>query len=427
MPLWEDFLEFLDEQMGAQVIDRWVRSLKLVRFDARNLYLEAQDPLQVAWFEEHIRPLVKTHFLNPSQYPIRVHLQTPQSEKAPHSPTPPSSFQLTPDRVDPELTLEHFIQSSPNAVAFQLISEITQTSFNPIYLFGPRHSGKTHLLTAAAHLLQARGKKVFFVRADTFTSHVVQAIRQGSMQQLRETYRRIDALIIDDIDRFAKKAATQEEFFHTFNTLHLEQKPILLGSRYAPSQLTEIEPRLISRFDWGISVALEPTNALAVLQKKASLWKLPFSSELLKWLATSFQKDPLLALQALSLRAKGVPSLSPITAEPLLTDLLSRETEQKISFETILQITASHYGIVKEDILGKSHTRECVIPRQMAMFFCRHKLDLPYQAIGAMFHRDHSTVMASIRLVQKNLDDKKQDIVSAYQIIEAQLTTNKIK
>jgi len=412
MKEWTLFLGLLEREFGQKTIDQWLRNLVVLRFDARNLYLEIQNPLQIAWFEEQIRPRLKNGFVNNNGIPIAVHLSSAPKKEFSKEQTLPPPFLIHADRMDPELTFEHFLNSPANTIAYQLLSEIDRPTFNPIYLYGPKNSGKTHLLTAAALSLQKKGKKVFFVRAETFTSHVVQAIRLGQMQQFRKVYRDIDALFIDGLDIFSKKAATQEEFFHTFNTLHTLGKPIVLTASTAPSKLTEIEPRLISRFEWGLSIPLEMGNTEDILQKKATLWKLSLSTDIISFLARAFPKNPLLALQALSLRVKGLSSLTIQKTESLLQDLLIHEQNQAPSPEKIIKAIASHYGIRDEDIIGKSQTREMAQPRQLAMFLCRTKLNLPFQKIGEIFGRDHSTVMSSIRQIQKNIDEKKPELLT---------------
>jgi chromosomal replication initiator protein len=259
---------------------------------------------------------------------------------------------------------------------------------------------------ATALELQKSGKKVFFVRAETFTEHVVQAIRLGQMIEFRKIYRDIDVLIIDDVHIFSKKTATQEEFFHTFNTLHTSGRLILLSANVAPPKLTEIEPRLVSRFEWGISLNVEVADRALILEKKATLWNLPLSSELKQFLLEKCPKEPLLALQALVFRTKG-ETVTPEIAARLLKDLLAKEEENVLTADAIVKTLASHYGVTSEDLLGKSQMREYVLPRQMAMYLCRKKLKLPFQKIGELFGRDHSTVMSSVKLIEKNLKEKK--------------------
>jgi chromosomal replication initiator protein len=414
---WEVFVQALEDELGAPTVDRWVRSLKILRFDAGNLYLEAKDPVQIAWFEEHIRPKLQGKFLNNNHRPIRVHLAYPETkEKSSQGKGTGSPFPIHQDRLDPELTFENFLTSSKNSMAVKLLSSLDEPMFNPIYLYGPKSAGKTHLLAAAAHSLQKRGMRVFFVRSETFTSHVVQAIRLGHMQQFRKIYREIDALLVDDIDLFSRKDATQEEFFHTFNTLHTTGKQLLFSSSVPPSKLVDIEARLISRFEWGITIPLERIDAKEILRLKTNLWKLSYSPEIIDYLAEEFPSNPLLALQALSIRAKGRDSLLPSQAASLLYDLLEHEKEKALTPEKIVRAIAAHYGIKAEDLLGKSQTRECALPRQVAMYLCREKLQLPYQKIGEIFGRDHSTAMNGIKLIQKGIEERKGDLLAALSV-----------
>lgn len=403
MEAWDEFVHSLEATLGRDTINQWVRPLKINKFDARNIYLETADSLQIEWFEEHIRPRLKTEFCNNNGRPIQVHFAKPSHIKNTDSPS--STYRIVEDRLDPELCFENFIVCQENTMAAHILRTPT---FNPIYISGPKHTGKTHLLTATALNLQAQGKKVFYVRAETFTSHVVQAIRLGLMRQFREIYRGIDVLLVDDIDFLANKHATQEEFFHTFNTLHTAGKQIIISATKPPSQLIEIEPRLMSRFEWGISLTINAPPPHALLANKTALWKLPYSEELLAYITKTFPKDPLMALQALILRSKG-PVTPPIAAN-LLKDLLSEEKDKTLSPEKIVTKIAHHFGILPEDILGKSQAKEHASPRQIAMFFCREKLELGFQKIGALFGRDHSTVISSVRGVKQNIEENRNGI-----------------
>ncbi|HSX13334.1 MAG TPA: DnaA/Hda family protein [Chlamydiales bacterium] len=414
MQAWEEFLHKMEMKLGKKTIDQWVRSIQITQFDARNLYLESPDPLQINWFEEHIRPLLKNGIFNNNGRPIQVYLNKTKKSEGTIEKAP---FTILSDRLNPELTFENFIASSENMVAFKLLQEAT-VSFNPIFLYGPQHTGKTHLLTAAAHLYQSVGKKVFFVRAETFTSHVVQAIRLGHMDQFRSIYRDIDVLIVDDVSCLAKKFATQEEFFHTFNVLHTAGKQIILSSLLPPSKLQEIEQRLLSRFEWGISLLVGRAPSIEILTQKAALWKLSYSPELIRYLAEQFAEDPLLALEALRVRTKGMSSLTPEKASQFLQDLIAQKKAKMVTSEKIIADTANHFGIRIEDILGKSHKKEFTYPRQIAMYFCRTKLQLPFQKIGSIFKRDHSTVIASIKQIQTGREGGSGSIESDICMIE---------
>lgn len=418
MEPWNKFLFELETHLGKATVDKWLRSLSVLRFDAANLYLQAQSSFQIDWFEEHIRPRVLGKFFNNNQRLIRIHLSLADSDcqknkKDASKPQVSSPFFIAPDSLDPDMDLKNFLLSEENKMACELISEIDKSSFNPIFFYGPKGSGKTHLLMSAAKILQDKGKKVFFVRAESFTEHVVQAIRIGFMQEFREIYRRVDALIIDDVHIFSRKNATQEEFFHTFNTLQTNLKTIILSANKAPSLLTEIEPRLISRFEWGLTVGLNRMNPELILKKKAALWNIPLSPELTQFLIEKFPLAPLVALQALSLRGKGSPLITIQMAEHLLKDLLATEAQNSWTPEKIIKKTAGHYGIRVEDLTGKSQMKEATYPRQLAMYLCREKLKLPYQKIGEIFGRDHSTVMSSVKQIQKKLEENDRELLSS--------------
>ena len=402
MEAWQQFVTQLEKELGPAVVKEWIP--KVAKFDAGNLYLEARDSFQISWFEEHVRPRLKG-LLNNNQRPIKVHISAINKE-SPAKKEEPRALSFKPSPIDAEMTLENFVPCKQNLVVHKLLTE--SNPFNPIYLYGPKGVGKTHLLMGTALALQKTGKRVFFIRAETFTEHVVQAIRLGQMQEFRKVYRDIDVLIIDDIDIFSRKAATQEEFFHTFNTLHTMGRLILISANVAPMQLNEIEPRLISRFEWGISLGVEKSDTRVILEKKAALWNMTLTEELLNFLLEKFPKDPIIALQALALRCKGPPP-SCLVAERLLKDLLEKEQENALTPDKIVKSVATHYGITAEDLLGKSQMREYALPRQVAMYLCREKLKMPFQKIGELFKRDHSTVMGSVKQIQKAIDEKKID------------------
>lgn len=436
MRAWEEFLLHQEKELGSEIIEKWLRPLKLVRFDACNVYLEAPDSFQALWFEEHMRHRVDTHLFNNNHKPIKVHItistELPQKEKTPKKQTPSSSpFQIVFDTTHPECTFETFVPSDGNLLAYKLLQEVCQVtkksdspplSFNPIYLFGRSGTGKTHLLMAAANALKAQGGQVIFVRAETFTEHVVNAIRTAEMQQFRKVYRTVDALIIDDIEVFSRKGATQEELFHTFNTLHTAGKQIILSGNSPPQDLKWIEPRLVSRFEWGIVIPIQslPQEAMReILVKKAKQRQFLLSEPILAFLLETFgnnAKSLMRAFEALLLRThlhmgnQAASSLSVATARQLLSDLAQEEEKNILTPSKILRTVAEYYGIRMDDILGKSQSRECALPRQIAMHLCREQLHLPYMKIGDIFARDHSTVMSSVKQIQKGLETKNLEI-----------------
>ena len=300
-------------------------------------------------------------------------------------------------------------------------------NFNPIYVYGGKGAGKTHLLMATAQALRDRGLNVIYVRTQFFADHVVSAIRSAEMSAFREIYRNSDVLIVDDVHVLSRKSTTQEEFFHTFNALHSDGKQIILGANCVPSELSHIEPRLVSRFEWGIVLSLDVPSRddqLIILNAKTAALDFPLHAKVKDFLIDSFSTSTSLnkAVEALVLRSHLNPSrnLQALTSEvvqELLSDLLEEEKEALMTPDRITQNVAEHFGILQKDILGKLQTRECVLPRQIAMHLCRYQLKLPYMRIGEIFGRDHSTVMSSVRLIQTAIEADDKEINGAYRSI----------
>lgn len=444
MRAWQEFLKKQEEVLGENTVSRWLKPLRVVNFDACNLYLEAEDSFQHAWFEEHIRKSVKANFTNDSGKPIKVHLSIASSEPAktvtkakisskPFAPV----LTLGEDSLDPAATLEEFLVTPANELTFKLLAEITgfkadttklaapkvaMEGLNPLYLYGEAGSGKTHLLMGVAQMLRKQGLSVLYIRAETFTDHVVAAIRSGAMQEFRKAYRHAGVLIIDDIHILARRSATQEEFFHTFNTLHGSGKQIILSANAPPHLLEGIEPRLISRFEWGIQLHVEKLDLQTVglwLEKKALSMGLTLTKNGHAFLIRTFHGDTRSlerALHALLLRTQGGsknPSIDEECAEAYLSDLIHTEKMSETTPDKILKMVASYYGIRSEDLSGKSQTRDAVLPRQMAMYLCRSLLKMPYLRIGHLFSRDHSTVMTSVKQVEEKLQQKDPEYCSA--------------
>jgi len=422
MKAWNLFLEDLEKKIGVATVQKWLRSLKIIKFDACNLYLEAENHFQAQWFYEHIKPILKKGFYNENFHKIKVHLSISNSFQKPKIPQE-KQFEFKSDSLDPFATFSFFIASEKNFVTLKLLKEAIEkkTSFNPIFFYGLKNCGKTHLLQACAHKLKEKNLNTFFVNAQTFTNHVVDAIRKSKMQDFRKTYRNLDALIIDDIQIFSKKYATQEEFFHTFNTLHSKEKIIIISSNVHPNSLHDIESRLISRFEWGLSLfieRLEKKELKIVLKNQTNLLGLKINKEIEKYILDNFTNIVSIkkALKIISLNAH-IENRSTLEINNIinyLSDLLEKEKENILTHDKIINEAASYFGITSKDILGKSQTKECTLPRQFCMYFCREFLKLPFMTIGRIFQRDHSTVMTSVNNIKKSLDNKNLEISSSF-------------
>ncbi len=433
MIVWDKFVESQKNHFGSATIDKWLKSLKVIKFDAGNLYLEAQDAFQAMWFEEHIRPKLQQGLTNNNNRKIKVHLSVEgdpieqkdkksRSFKAQIKDEKPK-FSLSFDELDPYCTFDSLQPLSSNQIVYQVIDEVLDLStpkYNPIYLFGGVGVGKTHLLMSIAHALKLKGVHVLYSKTSTFTDHVVSAIRAGEMFNFRDTYRNADVLIIDDVQELSKKGATQEEFFHTFNTLHMEGKQIILSANCPPSALTFVEQRLISRFEWGISLPLNiPTDEeiKEILSIKSQVMHFPIHQKVIAFLAESFSNATscIKALEALVLRSHlkhyEAKQITALLAAQFLHDLLNEEKQAALTPVLIIEITAQYFGIRPTDITGKVKTKDCVFPRQIAMYLCRQLLKIPFTKIGEIFEKDHSTVMTSVKMIKTGMEKDNGDII----------------
>lgn len=451
MKAWESFVEAQVAELGGDTVQKWLKTLKITNFDARNLYLEAQDPFQSLWFEEHMRPKVIAKFVNENKKRIKVHLSTANTpQKATRSSKPRKligtavpSFTLTFDELDPNATFDNYVLSQINNLTYRVIAGLAglepvpkggPMTLNPLYVYGPTGSGKTHLLMAIAAAMRKQGKHVIFSGTQTFTDHVVSAIRAGEMSTFRQAYRNSDVLIVDDVHILSRKGATQEEFFHTFNSLQGAGKQIILSANCAPGELQNIEPRLVSRFEWGIVLPLEPpyrADAEKIVIAKAKAMDFPLHPKVVEFLLDSFSTTKSLtkALEALILRSHlgrhqgKVPSMqiTVVQAKQVLTDLLLEEKQSALTPQKVVQQVSEFFGIRPEDVLGKAQTRDCVLPRQISMHICRMQLKMPFLKIGELFSKDHSTVMSSVKLIQKGIDADDEEIAGAHRAIMRKL------
>lgn len=462
---WQSFLDRLDQELGKETVDRWARGLIVRTGVGPKLVLETKDSFQALWFEEHLRPRLSS-LVDPLGAPIQVQLQITGKGNAPPRPSRPRPVSCSrgqsplslPD-IDTSCTFDQFLPLSDNEIVIRLLDDVCSQLAsarlqslspivgtpnvplrlpppNPIYLCGPSGCGKTHLLIATAQRLRQAGLSIIVAKSDLFTDHVVKSIRAGEMSNFRKLWRTVDALLLDDIHGLARKNATQEEFFHTFNSLHVAGKQIILTANCLPQQLQFIEPRLVSRFEWGVVLpmqALPRKQYPMLLEEKAQQLRFTLSPKMAHFLAETFSSTPkacVNALQALILRlslSKNRPMANPSAMtlsniRDLLADLMENEKKLALTPDKIINVTAETYGIKREDLLGRSQSRECVLPRQIAMFLIRKHLKAPFMKIGDVFQKNHSTVMSAIRQVEKGIPDTSCDIGSAVASIEIRLT-----
>jgi chromosomal replication initiator protein len=357
----------------------------------------------------------------------------PQHAGGPPGPLP-GAPRPTQARLNPKYTFETFVIGSSNRFAHAAavaVAEAPAKAYNPLFVYGDSGLGKTHLLHAIGHYAQSlyHGVKVRYVSSEEFTNDFINMIRDGKQDGFRRRYRDVDVLLVDDIQFLENKEGTQEEFFHTFNTLHNASKQIVISSDRAPKRLVTLEDRLRSRFEWGLITDVQPPELetrIAILRKKAVQEGLNAPPEALEYIASRISTN-IRELEGALIRVTAFASLNRQSvdlqlAEIVLKDLIPEAQGPEITAATIMGQTASYFGLSIDDLCGTSRSRVLVTARQIAMYLCRELTDLSLPKIGQQFGgRDHTTVMHADRKI-RNLMAERRSIYN--QVTEL---TNRIK
>jgi chromosomal replication initiator protein len=341
-------------------------------------------------------------------------------------PTPPRSDAREPERassesrLNPKYTFETFVIGSSNRfphAAAVAVAEAPGRAYNPLLVYGESGLGKTHLLHAIGHYVRSLydGAKVRYVSSEEFTNEFINAIRDDRQDRFKRKYRDIDVLLIDDIQFLEGKTQTQEEFFHTFNTLHNANKQIVLTSDRAPKRLEALEDRLRNRFEWGLITDVQPPDVetrIAILRKKAAMERLKAPADVLEFIATKIQTN-IRELEGALIRVTAFANLNRqevdmTLAEIVLKDLIPEGGEPEITAGLIIAQTAAYFGLSIDELTGPSRGRHLVMARQIAMYLCRELTDLSLPKIGAQFgNRDHTTVMYAERKINQLLAERR--------------------
>jgi len=337
-------------------------------------------------------------------------------------------------RLNSKYTFETFVIGSSNRFAHAAavaVAEAPAKAYNPLFIYGDSGLGKTHLLHAIGHYAQTlySGLKVRYVSSEEFTNDFINMIRDGKQDGFRRRYRDVDVLLVDDIQFLENKEGTQEEFFHTFNTLHNASKQIVISSDRAPKRLVTLEDRLRSRFEWGLLTDVQPPELetrIAILRRKAIQEGLNAPPEVLEYIASRISTN-IRELEGALIRVTAFASLNRQSvdlqlAEIVLKDLIPEAHGPQITIATIMGQTASYFGLSIDDLCGTSRSRVLVTARHIAMYLCRELTDLSLPKIGQQFGgRDHTTVI--------NADRKIRSLMAERRSIYTQVTelTNRIK
>ena len=322
--------------------------------------------------------------------------------------------------LNPRYSFETFVIGSSNRFAHAAavaVAEAPGKAYNPLLVYGDSGLGKTHLLHAIGHYVRNlwTGAKIRYVSSEAFTNDVINAIKDANTAALQRRYRDIDVLLVDDIQFLEGKQQTQEEFFHTFNTLHNANKQIVISSDRPPKRLTQLEDRLRNRFEWGLLTDVQPPDLetrIAILRKKAAADRLSAPADVLEFIASRIQTN-IRELEGALIRVTAFASINQqevdmTLAEIVLKDLIPEGGEPEVTAGLIIAQTATYFGFSIEDLCGPSRTRALVTARQISMYLCRELTELSLPKIGQQFGgRDHTTVMNADRRIRKDLAERR--------------------
>ena len=320
--------------------------------------------------------------------------------------------------LNPRYTFDTFVVGANNNLAHAAslaVAESPAEIYNPLFIYGGVGLGKTHLMHSIAHYIleQNPNSKVMYVTSEKFTNELIESIRNVNTTptEFREKYRNIDVLLIDDIQFIIGKESTQEEFFHTFNTLHESKKQIIISSDKPPKDILTLEERLRSRFEWGLTVDIQSPDyetRMAILKKKEELDGLQIDNEVMKYIATNVKSNirelegALTKIVALSRLKKQEVNVT--LAEEALKDLISPDNKKQLTPELIVDVIAEHFNLTSNELYSVNKSRNIAFPRQIAMYLCRKLTDFSLSDIGKiMGNRDHTTILHGIDKIEKNI------------------------
>ena len=406
---WQAAQGQLQLEMPKAAYDTWVRGADFFSYEDGTFVISVKNAYARDWLENRLASTVVRILTGMMTRTVEVRFIVWQDQEVEpanledldigEEEEPDTQINQT---LNSRYTFENFIVGASNRLAHAAslaVAENPAQAYNPLFLYGGVGLGKTHLLHAIGNYSAARGQQILYVSSEEFTNDLINAIRTHKTQAFREKYRRIDVLLIDDIQFIAGKESTQEEFFHTFNTLHGQDKQIIISSDRPPRALNTLEERLRSRFEWGLSADVQPPDfetRMAILRSKAERAGRKVPGEIIEVIARRVQSN-IRELEGALTRVvafvdlSGLP-LTPKLVETALADLLPRRS--KVEPDEVVEFVADAFGIDLERMLSRERTREVALPRQIAMYLLREESNISLPSIGEILGgRDHTTIM----------------------------------
>jgi chromosomal replication initiator protein len=419
---WESVLSQLQSDMPKASFDTWLSEARPIFYENGALTVGVPNAYARDWLESRLSSTISRLLVGILSSNVAVNFVVVpaderggvEAEPAAAEPQIPAGSRVH-HSLNPRYSFESFVVGSGNRLAHaacQAVAEKPARAYNPLFLYGGVGLGKTHLLHAIGNACFARGLNVLYVSSEEFTNEIINAIRTHTTQAFREKYRSADVLLVDDIQFIAGKESTQEEFFHTFNTLHGQDKQIIVSSDRPPKSLVTLEERMRSRFEWGLAADIQPPDLetrLAILRAKAERTGRRIPDEILESVARRVQSNirelegalnRIIAFADLSGQA-----LTPELVEAALADLLPQR--QTILPDRIVELVAREWKTTTEALLGRDRSQRVAEPRQVAMYLMRKETDASLPQIGEVLGgRDHTTVMYAIHKIANQIETK---------------------
>jgi len=419
--LTEKLFSRLKERLGEQNYQTWISTIKSVRWDGDILNIEVPNKFFADWLQEHYREIIAeiggevtgrrlTIVFTISHYNFNAPEEQERPKAAPR-PAPPTISNL-----NPKYTFERFVVGASNQfanAATMAVAHAPGRAYNPLFLYGGVGLGKTHLMQAAANTMLREKKKfqVLYLSSESFTNDFINSIGNRTTEKFRKKYREVDVLMIDDIHFLGGQVKTQEAFFHTFNHLFDLHKQIILCSDRPPQDIPDIEERLISRFEWGLVVDIQPPDRetrIAILRKEAEYSGVKIPDEIILYIAdrikSNIRKLEGAMIQVISYSSLTGTELNLKTAELILAGIVEDEMEKIISIDQIQRKLSDYYDIRMADMKSSRRPRAIAYPRQLAMYLSRSMTRRSLNEIGEAFGgRDHTTVLHACQKIENQI------------------------
>jgi len=430
--LWQRLSTALKPQISADSFKRWFSAVELVEAKDKSLTFVVPNNIYQFWIESNYMSALQTAIVTTFGGPRSVNFCSPLGVGAQTSldaPTPlkeileelPGATKpgATVPGLNPRNTFESFVVGPNNEIAHAASLAVAQAparTYNPLFIYGGVGLGKTHLMQAIGQYVWTKKKnmKVIYLSSELFINEFIDAIQHSNLVKFRKRYRQADLLLIDDIQFLGGKERSQEEFFHTFNTLFDGHKQIVLSSDRPASEIANLEQRLVSRFEWGLTAELQPPDIetrLAILRKKAHSMQIKLRDEIFQFLASRIRTN-VRRLEGALMRVASFASLSgkeltQEVIEHLLKDILQEEGRHSITIEQIQRRVAEHFDVRVADMTSKRRPASIAFPRQVAMYLARELTKSSLNEIGDAFGgRDHGTVLHACKLVKKRMAEQ---------------------